>query len=278
MGRTGYDVTYIARKCPPRSQEHCEQNHSTSTHPPSIHLPLPLRPSPSSSSFNQERNSTRNSTRNNTPIINTYSDQNGFLAPPSLYASRVHAPRQQHHSNRQPSPGTRLSSGYARTTGQYTLYNQRTGRGWQGSDQATSTTSPGLGTPTSTGVHGAAPAVVGVDTDMANAHESTLRSSHHRGVGHNTAVRRHDGRIRKIGRGVRSAVQRVAQASRAAGRFMMARQRHRSRALGGAGTYTPERAGSMDPLLACIDPRILPQVPKITITAASDDEKEAEGE
>ncbi|KAI0116190.1 hypothetical protein F4776DRAFT_666513 [Hypoxylon sp. NC0597] len=150
MGRKGYDLTYIARKCPPRNRENCEQNHSTSRHPPSILLPLP----PSFFFSGHDRNRTNNNT---VVTTNTYRDQNGFLTPP-LYHSRAHTLHQQPHCNQRPLQRSRLSPGYARTTGQYALYNQRTGRGWQRSKQATSTIFSAIGTAAGAGAEGAAAA------------------------------------------------------------------------------------------------------------------------
>ncbi|KAI0838398.1 hypothetical protein F5Y06DRAFT_296470 [Hypoxylon sp. FL0890] len=262
MDRTGYDLTYVIKRGQHGSQGDTEQGRSTLF----SRSPIPRVSPYSSACVNRDKNSTSNNA-----ATNTNTDQNSFLAPPAFY-TRGHSRRhQQHHSNQRPSQRTGLSPECASTTDQYTLYDQQASRGWQRSDGELSGSSTVLGTVPVAMNDSEATTNANLDTDMAGHHGNTLSSSSRHYLSPHAAFRKHEAGIRKMGRGVRSAVRRLAQASQAAGRFLLPHHVHRSGAL--VGAHTPERRGSNDPSLAYTDPRILHAVPLIIITAPSDDEE-----
>ncbi|KAI1456053.1 hypothetical protein F4805DRAFT_476319 [Annulohypoxylon moriforme] len=134
-GRKGYDLSNLSKETRPRTRGPIQGGPTSSdnnTASSSIYQPsfLPDSSIPSSplsnnttDSYNNDDSTTNNI--NNTAAANSGNDNNQYPI-----TSRSPS-KQRHFPEEKPQQPLRLSPGYTRTSGQYTLYNVQTGRGWR---------------------------------------------------------------------------------------------------------------------------------------------------
>ncbi|KAI1210203.1 uncharacterized protein F4807DRAFT_467321 [Annulohypoxylon truncatum] len=132
-GRKGYDLSNLCMETRPRTRGpvHLHLQGPTISNdngkPSSVSQSPFLSDSSIPSSFNN------NAAVNNSNVSNQY---------PIHPHTNSHTPLEQHHvSGENPQQPLRLSPGYTKTFGQYTLYNQQTGRGWRRVPRGTDCTS-----------------------------------------------------------------------------------------------------------------------------------------
>ncbi|KAI2780075.1 hypothetical protein F4815DRAFT_158456 [Daldinia loculata] len=208
--------------------------------------------------------------RSDSPLDTTLVINNAQGNDENSYVTNTQSqiPHSPHEQQSQQSQESRLSPGYTRSSGQYTLYNEQTGRGWKRVIQATNST------------HTLAIATPAISNTAINTNDNSV-SPNPTDLSPSEGGRIRNRGIKKLKKRVTSIAQRAIQASQNARRFLTPPFSHRSinplpstLMVNPAETETPKHATCGQQLdqtsINTQSPLLLPQ---IIVTSPSGEEK-----